>query len=87
MHLLTSQEFFNKKISDELAAHPDLQALEPGSSTKAPSEAPTTSNSTPAPTSNPLPKIKLVSNGVSISGSSSAHKADSEVNSAKHEED
>ncbi|ERS99921.1 ATP-dependent helicase STH1/SNF2 [Sporothrix schenckii 1099-18] len=65
----TIEEFFNAKIAETLAAHPELQALEPGGATKASSEAPTTTNSTPAPAATPLPKIKLVSNGVSLNKS------------------
>ncbi|EPE10135.1 snf2-family atp dependent chromatin remodeling factor snf21 [Ophiostoma piceae UAMH 11346] len=68
----TIETFFDARIAAELAAHADLQALEPGSSTKASSEVPSTANSTPAP-ANPLPKIKLVSNGVSLGASKASN--------------
>ncbi|CAK7271643.1 transcriptional regulator [Sporothrix epigloea] len=63
----TIEDFFDKKLAETLAAHPELQALEPGNSAnKDVSEPLTMVNSTPTPSSNTLPKIKLVSNGVSL---------------------
>ncbi|CAK7271792.1 transcriptional regulator [Sporothrix epigloea] len=72
----TMETFFDAKLAETLAAHPELQALEPGHSVnKDSSETSATVNSTPAPLSNPLPKIKLVSNGISkaANGEIAAH--------------
>ncbi|OAA55077.1 rsc complex subunit [Niveomyces insectorum RCEF 264] len=82
----TIEAFFDKKFEEELAAHPELQRLEP-SSAKESSAVPTTASGTPAPpaasgtpTTNPLPKIKLVSNGVS-------HNTNGDVNGTRSEND
>ncbi|CAK7211793.1 transcriptional regulator [Sporothrix curviconia] len=83
----TIEAFFDAKLAETLAAHPELQALEPGHApTKESPEAPTTTNSTPAPPSNPLPKIKLVSNGVSLNKTANGD-ATANANGTNNEDD